>query len=91
MIKLGEADWVSFAHAVGCEYVAIDDNGDIESALDTAFALAQENRPVMIDIHIDYSRQRAFSEGIRATRPKHFAGPSMARMFARALKEKIIG
>lgn len=91
MIKLGEADWVSFAHAVGCEYVAIEDNGDIESALDTAFSLAMENRPVMIDIHVDYSRQSAFSEGIRGTRPKHLANPSKARMFARALKEKIIG
>jgi acetolactate synthase I/II/III large subunit len=91
MIKLGEADWVSFAHAIGCEYVTIEDNDDIESALDTAFSLATENRPVMIDILIDYSRQSAFSEGIRATRPKHFAYPSKARMFARALKEKIIG
>ncbi|WP_438951920.1 thiamine pyrophosphate-binding protein [Porticoccus sp.] len=91
MLKLGEADWVSFAHAVGCEYVAIDDNADIESALNTAFALAKESRPVMIDIHIDYSKQSAFNEGIRATRPKHFAGPSKARTFARALKEKIIG
>jgi len=91
MIKLGEADWVSFAHAVGCEYVAIEDNGDIESALDTAFSLAMENRPVMIDIHVDYSRQSAFSEGIRGTRPKHLTNPSKARMFARALKEKIIG
>lgn len=91
MIKLGEADWVSFAHAVGCEYVAIEDNDDIDAALDTAFSLTKKNRPVMIDIHIDYSKQSAFSEGILITRPKHFARPSKARMFARALKERIIG
>ncbi len=91
MSKLGEADWISFAHAMGCEYVAIEDNQEIEAGLDTALTLAGGNQPVLVDVHIDYSRHTAFSEGLIKARHKQSGRTKRAASLARALKEKIIG
>jgi len=91
MTKLGEADWISFAHGVGCEYVAIDDDQEIDSALDTALTLAAEQQPVFLDIRIDYSRRSAFVEGLLKTRQKQSGRASRAKWLAQTLKEKIIG
>lgn len=91
MTKLGEADWISFAHAVGCEYVAIEDNQEIDVGLNTALTLASQRQPVLVDVHIDYSRRSAFGEGLQKTRQKHSGRTTRAMWLARALKEKIIG
>lgn len=91
MTKLGEADWISFAHAVGCEYVAIEDNQEIEVGLDTAITLATSNQPVLLDVHIDYSRRSAFAEGLLKTRQKQHGRTSRAKWLAQTIKEKIIG
>lgn len=91
MTKLGEADWISFAHAVGCEYVAIEDNQEIDAGLNTALTLASQRQPVLVDVHIDYSRRSAFGEGLQKTRQKHSGRTTRAMWLARALKEKIIG
>ena len=91
MSKLGEADWIAFAHAVGCEYVAVEDNQEIESALNTAMSLAAKQQPVFMDVHVDYSRRSAFSEGLLKTRQKQSGRTSRARWLAQALKDKIVG
>ncbi|MBQ0807657.1 MAG: thiamine pyrophosphate-binding protein, partial [Porticoccus sp.] len=89
--KLGEADWIAFSQAVGCEYVAIEDDSQLQPALDTAFSLAADNKPVVVDVHIDYSKHTAFMEGTAKTRYKRFDRSTKARYLARALTRKIIG
>jgi acetolactate synthase-1/2/3 large subunit len=89
--KLGEADWIAFSQAVGCEYVAIEDDSQLQPALDTAFSLAADNKPVVVDVHIDYSKHTAFMEGAVKTRYKRFDRSTKARYLARALTRKIIG
>lgn len=91
MSKLGEADWIAFAHAVGCEYVAVEDNHEIESALNTAMILAAKNQPVFMDVHVDYSRRSAFSEGLLKAQQKQSGRASRAKWLAQALKDKIVG
>lgn len=89
--KLGDADWIAFSQAVGCEYVAIEDDSQIEPAMNTAFKLTLENKPVLVDVHIDYSKQTAFIEGILKTQYKQSNTGTKARYLARALTRKIIG
>jgi acetolactate synthase I/II/III large subunit len=89
--KLGNADWISFAHAMGCEYVAIEDNSQIQPSMDIAFKLTLENKPVLVDVHIDYSKQTAFMEGVLKTQYKRSGTGTKARYLARALTRKIIG
>lgn len=89
--KLGDADWISFSHAMGCEYVAIEDDSQIQPSMDIAFKLILENKPVIVDVHIDYSKQTAFMEGILKTQYKRSGTGTKARYLARALTRKIIG
>ena len=89
--KLGEADWIAFSHAVGCEYVAIEDDSQLQPSLDIAFNLAAENKPVIVDVHIDYSKHTAFMDGAVRTKFKRFDRTAKARYLARALTRKIIG
>ena len=51
------------AMATGAEYVRIKTNDDIKAGLTKARALAQENKVVILDINIDYSKATAFTEG----------------------------
>ena len=46
------------AMATGAEYVRIENNSDIKAGLSKARALAKENKAVILDINIDYSKQR---------------------------------
>lgn len=89
--KLEEADWIAFSQAVGCEYVGLEDDDQIQTALDTAFQLTLENKPVLVDVHIDYSKQTAFMEGVLKTRFKRSGTGTKARYLARALTRKLIG
>lgn len=89
--KLGDADWIAFAQAVGCEYVAIEDDMELQPSLDLAFRLTLENKPVLVDVHIDYSKHTAFMDGVLKTRYKRFDTTTKARYLARALTRKLIG
>tara|TARA_R110000822_G_scaffold59736_22_gene149040 strand:+ start:4900 stop:6636 length:1737 start_codon:yes stop_codon:yes gene_type:complete len=89
--KLGDADWIAFSHAVGCEYVAVEDDSQLQPSLDIAFSLISDNKPVIVDVHIDYSKHTAFMEGAEKTRYKRFDRATKARYLARALTRKIIG
>lgn len=91
LTKLGDADWIAFSHAVGCEYVAIGDDQELDQALDTAFRLTLDNKPVFVDVHIDYSKQTAFIEGALRTRYKRSDTSTKARYLARAITRKLIG
>ncbi|PCJ91774.1 MAG: acetolactate synthase large subunit [Porticoccaceae bacterium] len=88
---LGDADWISFAHAMGCEYVAIEDDDQLQPALDTAFKLTLDNKPVLVDVYIDYSKHTAFMEGTLKTKYQRSDRTTKARYLARALTRKIIG
>ncbi|MFT7300540.1 MAG: acetolactate synthase-1/2/3 large subunit [Porticoccus sp.] len=89
--KLGNADWIAFSHAVGCEYVAVEGDSQLQPSLDIAFSLLSENKPVIIDVHIDYSKHTAFMEGAEKARYKCFYRATKARYLARSLTQKIIG
>lgn len=89
--KLESADWIAFSQAVGCEYVALEDDDQIQTALDTAFQLTLENKPVLVDVHIDYSKHTAFMEGVLKTRYKRSGTGTKARYLARALTRKLTG
>ena len=89
--KLGDADWIAFSQAVGCEYVGLEDDDQIQAALDTAFQLTLENKPVLVDVHIDYSKHTAFMEGVLKTKYKRSGTGTKARYLARALTRKLIG
>lgn len=79
------------AMATGAEYVRIENNNDIKQGLANARKLAQENKVVILDINIDYSKATAFTEGAVKTNLKRMPLPTKVRMVGRALVRKVTG
>lgn len=79
------------AMATGSEYIRIGTNNDIKAGLTKARAFAQQNKAVILDINIDYSKTTAFTEGIIKTNLKRMPLPTKARLVGRALVRKVTG
>lgn len=79
------------AMATGAEYVRIENNDQIKSGLTQARSLAQDNKTVILDINIDYSKATAFTEGAVKTNLKRMPLPTKVRMVGRALARKVTG
>jgi acetolactate synthase-1/2/3 large subunit len=79
------------AMATGAEYVHIENNADITTGLTKARALALDNKAVILDINIDYSKATAFTEGAVKTNLKRMPLPTKVRMVGRALARKVTG
>tara|TARA_R110002050_G_scaffold125530_16_gene245247 strand:- start:2435 stop:4171 length:1737 start_codon:yes stop_codon:yes gene_type:complete len=79
------------AMATGAEYVRIENNDDIKEKLAEARKLAQDNKAVILDINIDYSKATAFTEGAVKTNLKRMPLPTKVRMVGRAMVRKVTG
>ncbi|MDO6505434.1 thiamine pyrophosphate-binding protein [Colwellia sp. 4_MG-2023] len=79
------------AMATGAEYVRIENNNEIKTGLTKARALAQNNKTVILDINIDYSKATAFTEGAVKTNLTRMPLPTKVRMVGRALVRKVTG
>ncbi|WP_159820819.1 thiamine pyrophosphate-binding protein [Colwellia sp. 20A7] len=79
------------AMATGAEYVRIENNSDIKTGLTKARSLAQQNKTVILDINIDYSKATAFTEGAVKTNLTRMPLPTKVRMVGRALVRKVTG
>ncbi|GAA6173723.1 biosynthetic-type acetolactate synthase large subunit [Colwellia sp. KU-HH00111] len=79
------------AMATGAEYVRIENNQDIKTGLSQARALASNNKTVILDINIDYSKATAFTEGAVKTNLNRMPLPTKVRMVGRALVRKMTG
>lgn len=88
---IGSLDFAAFAAATGCAYVAIRTDGDIEGGIASALASAAANRPVIVDVRIDYSKKTRFTSGVVKTNLERFDARTKVRMVGRALYRKVFG
>ncbi|MCP5326925.1 MAG: thiamine pyrophosphate-binding protein [Oceanospirillaceae bacterium] len=79
------------AMATGCEYKKLNINAQCEEILAEAFALADQGRPVIVDVNIDYSKKTRFTQGVVKTNLKRFSAAEKIRFIARALSRRISG
>jgi acetolactate synthase I/II/III large subunit len=87
---LGKLRLKGIADATGAEYVAIDNNEQIDTGITRALEVAQD-RPVIVDVRIDYSKRTRFTEGVVKTSLKRFPLRDRARFVGRALVRRITG
>ncbi len=87
---LGALRLQGIADAVGARYVAIANNAQIGSGISQALALGG-GRPVIVDVHIDYSKRTRFTQGVVKTALKTFPFRDKLRFLGRALTRKITG
>ena len=73
------------AYATGCEFISIGDDSACEEGIRKALAFAEENKPVIVDVKIDYSKRTRFTKGIVKTNLERFSFGNKARFISRAL------
>ncbi|MCW7469750.1 thiamine pyrophosphate-binding protein [Leptospira kanakyensis] len=88
---LGTTRFEGIALATGAEYLKIQTNDDIKQKLDEAWSLTKEGRPVILDVHIDYSKKTRFTQGIVGTNLKRLPFAAKVRMIGRALVRRVTG
>jgi acetolactate synthase-1/2/3 large subunit len=85
---LGKLDYRAIAGGTGCEFVAIENNEDINAGIDQALEAAGRSRPVIVDVRIDYSKPTQFTRGTVKTNVQRFDARSKLRIVSRALWRK---
>jgi len=89
--RLPSIDFSGVAQAVGAHYLRLDSNSAVEQVVEQAFTLSKQQRPVIVDINIDYSNSTAFTQGAVKTNFSRFDISTKLRFGARALKRKVLG
>ena len=77
--------------ATACEFISISSNNDCENSIRAALNFAAQNRPVIVDVNIDYSKRTRFTKGIVKTNLERFTTGNKARFIGRALVRKVTG
>ena len=87
--ELPDYDLPAFCKAVGVEYLMLAKNAEIDSVLSQARALTKANRPVVVEVTIDYSRKTYFTNGVVRVNLGRLPWPDRLRMVVRALSRRI--
>jgi acetolactate synthase-1/2/3 large subunit len=82
-------DYRAFAAATGCEFVAIENDNSIDAAIERTLSLVADNRPVIVDVRIDYSKRTQFTIGAVKTNLRRFDTRNKLRIIGRALWRKL--
>lgn len=88
---LQEVKFKGIAEATGCEYINITDDAGCKEGIQKALAFAAQNKPVIVDVKIDYSKRTRFTKGMVKTNLDRFTISNKARFIGRALLRKVTG
>ena len=84
-------NWGAFTDAMDCGYFPVHDNHNIDITLRRAFETAAQGQPVILDVHIDYSRNSYFAEHQRKMQLARSAGRNTLSLVKQAIARKING
>lgn len=87
---LGKLRLHGIAEATGAGYVPIKNNAQIAAGIGEALATGRR-RPVIVDVHIDYSKRTRFTAGVVKNALQRFPLRDRARFVGRALWRKVTG
>jgi len=87
---LHELNIKGIADATGCEFITMESDSDCEDGISKALSFAANNRPVIVDVKIDYSKRTRFTKGIVKTNLERFTVANKARFIGRALLRKML-
>ncbi len=88
---VGKLNYEAFAAATGVEYVEIKNDDDLKDGIASTLAASADNKPVLVNVHIDYSKKTQFTIGTVQTNLKRFDTKNKLRIVGRAIKRKIFG
>lgn len=88
---LGALNISGVAQACGAQYIHLENNQSINTALQEALNVSQQGQAVIIDVNIDYSKRTRFTQGTVKTNLKRFDLKTKVRFIGRALVRKVSG
>ena len=78
------------ADATGCEFISIESDAECEDGIKKALSFAAQNKPVIVDVNIDYSKRTRFTKGIVKSNLERFTIANKARFIGRALLRRVL-
>ncbi len=88
---LGKLNIEGVAIATGAEYLAAENDHDVENTIAEALQLAAAGKPVIVDVKIDYSKRTLLTKGVVKTNLGRFPLSEKIRFLGRAAKRHILG
>lgn len=88
---IGKLQYEAFAAATGVKYVEIESDAGLQDSIARALAAAADNKPVLVNVHIDYSKKTQFTVGTMQTNVQRLDTRNKLRIVGRAIKRKIFG
>jgi acetolactate synthase-1/2/3 large subunit len=88
---LPDYDLANLAKGMGCEFLHLDTDQEVEETLTTARVMGENGFPVVVDVAIDYSRKTFFTKGVVKTNLLRFPLRDRVRFVGRALVRKVTG
>ncbi|MCB9089361.1 MAG: thiamine pyrophosphate-binding protein [Calditrichae bacterium] len=88
---LGDFQLSGVAQATGAAFLEIRENPEIDSIIPSALQIAAKGQPVIVDVHIDYSKRTRFTKGVVDTVMKRFSLGDKFRFVGRAIVRKVTG
>ncbi len=88
---LGDLRVEGVAIATGVEFTALENDGQIEERVHQALELAAAGKPVIVDVHIDYSKRTLLTRGVIQTNLGRFPLREKLRFISRAIVRQITG
>ncbi|NOX36885.1 MAG: thiamine pyrophosphate-binding protein [Calditrichaeota bacterium] len=88
---LGNVQIEGMAMATGAAYLPMKDNRDVPRVIQQALELAEQGKPVVVDVNIDYSRRTRFTKGVVKTNLNRFSPSVKLRFIGRALVRRLFG
>ncbi len=89
--NIGKLNYEAFAAATGATYVGIHTDADLAKGIEAALRASADNKPVLVDVRVDYSKKTRFTVGTVKTNLKRFDTRNKLRIIGRALKRKLLG
>jgi acetolactate synthase-1/2/3 large subunit len=89
--RLGIVNFEGIAIATGAEYLSMNNDNEIDEILQQALEISSKNKPVIVDVNIDYSRKTLLTKGVVKTNLSRFPTMEKLRFIGRAVKRHITG
>jgi acetolactate synthase-1/2/3 large subunit len=89
--QLGKLNIQGVAMATGAAYLPMNDNGAIADVIARAGEIAGGGQPVIVAVHIDYSKRTAFTQGTVKTNFARFPLNEKLRFLTRAAVRRVTG
>jgi len=88
---IGELNLNGIADATGANFVSIDNDLELDYKMQKIFDSLSDNRPILVDVKIDYTKKTFMTKGVVKTNLSRFPLSEKIRFISRSIKRHVLG